>query len=209
MGIIAMGIIALERDEADGIAELFNIGMGQAAASLSSMVGEEVLLSVPALSVTTHRLVVSELMAESVGQVCAVGESFSSAGMPFAGQALLIFTEQGGLSLVRRLLMGETADTPGEMERDALTEVGNIILNGCLACLSNIIDGDIGNGVPSYRSGSAEQLIGDEDAPVLFVRIRLALAGSDAEGHVLFLLDITSLETFRSAVRRMLAGAAG
>ncbi len=193
---------ALDEADADAIAELFNIGMGQPAAGLSEMIGEEVRLSVPALAVSTRQRIAAGVGPE---RVCAVRETFTG---PFAGEALLIFPEAGGLALVRRLIPGE-GDTAGAEEQDALAEIGNIILNGCLASVSNLIDGEVSGSVPDYRAGPPGQLIGGAGEPVLFVRIDVALASGDARGQVLFLLDIASLDAFREAVRRAVEGLGG
>ena len=192
----------LDEADADAIAELFNIGMGQPAAALSEMIGEEVRLSVPALAVSTRQCIAAGVEPR---RVCAVRETFTG---PFAGEAMLIFPEAGGLALVRRLIPGE-GDTAGAEEQDALAEIGNIILNGCLASFSNLIDGEVSGSVPDYRAGPPGQLIGGAGEPVLFVRIDVALASGDARGQVLFLLDIASLDAFREAIRRAVEGIGG
>ncbi|SMH58259.1 chemotaxis protein [Azospirillum agricola] len=190
-------------DEADAIAELFNIGMGEPAAALSSMLGEEVRLSVPSFAVSTRSAVARDLAPAIVPPVCAVRGAFAG---PFTGEAMLLFPEQGTLALVGRLVpVDPAAEGPGEMEQDALTEIGNIILNGCLASLSNLIGGEIAGAVPGYGTGDPEAVIGAAEDPVLAVRIDMALAAGDAQGHALFLLDIASLEAFREAIRRTLA----
>ena len=196
----------LDADEADSIAELFNIGMGQSAASLSEMIGEEVQLSVPALAVSSRVRIahdLDDLDPESAARVCAVRGAFSG---PFTGEAMLIFPEQGTLALVGRLVPVEPGtEAPGEMEQDVLTEIGNIILNGCLATLSNLVESELAGALPGYSAGPPSELIGSAADPVLFVRIDVALASGDARGQVLFLLDIASLDAFREAIRRALA----
>ncbi|PWC33912.1 chemotaxis protein [Azospirillum sp. TSO35-2] len=199
--------LRLDADEADAIAELFNIGMGEPAAALSSMLGEEVQLSVPSFAVSTRASITQEVGGDLDGglaPVCAVRGAFTG---PFTGEAMLIFPERGTLALVGRLVpVDPAAEAPGEMEQDALTEIGNIILNGCLASLSNLIGGEIAGTVPGYGAGAPEAVIGSATDPVLFVRIDMALAAGDARGHALFLLDIASLDAFREAIRRALAG---
>lgn len=196
-------LFLLDGDEADAIAELFNIGMGEPAAALSSMLGEEVHLSVPSFAVSTRSRISRDIAPGITAPVCAVRGAFAG---PFTGEAMLIFPEQGTLALVGRLVpVDPSADGPGEMEQDALTEIGNIILNGCLASLSNLIGGEIAGTVPGYRAGDPEWVIGTAEDPVLFVRIDMALAAGDARGHALFLLDIASLDAFREAVRRSMA----
>lgn len=197
--------LELDADEADAIAELFNIGMGESAAALSGMVGEEVLMAVPSLRVQRRTDIIHGIPATTDTRMCAVEERFSG---PFSGDAMLLFTESEGLALVRRLIPGD-ATTPGADEQDALTEIGNIILNGCLASFSNLIAGEVEGSVPGYRAGTAEEVIGHAEDPVLTVSIDVALAAGDASGRVMFLLDIASRDAFRLAVRRLLEGAGG
>lgn len=193
---------ALDADEADAIAELFNIGMGQPAAALSGMIGEEVLLSVPAPAISSRARIARDLDPGAAARACAVRGAFTG---PFTGEAMLIFPERGTLALVGRLIPVEPgAEAPGEQEQDALTEIGNIILNGCLASLSNLIESEVAGPPPGYSAGPPAQLIGNADEPVLFVRIDVAMASGEASGHVLFLFDIASLAAFREAVRRTL-----
>lgn len=197
--------LELDADEADAIAELFNIGMGESAAALSGMVGEEVLLSVPALRVQHRTDIINAIPPGEARRMCAVREAFSG---PFSGEAMLLFPEPEGMALVRRLIPGD-ANTPGDDEQDALTEIGNIILNGCLASFSNLIASEVAGSVPGYRAGTAEQVIGHAEDPVLSVSINVGLAAGDVSGQVMFLLDIASREAFGRAVQRLIAGAGG
>lgn len=198
-----MPTLFLDPDEADSIAELFNIGMGQSAAALSEMIGEEVQLSVPALTVSSRSRIARELGPDFAARVCAVQGAFSG---PFTGEALLIFPERGTLALVGRVMpVDPAASAPGADELDALTEIGNIILNGCLASLSNLVESEIAGALPCYCTGQPAEVIGSADDPVLFVRIEVALASGDARGQVLFLLNISSLDGFREAIRKALA----
>ncbi len=199
-----MPLLSLDPGEADAIAELFNIGMGQSAAALGDMIGEEVQLSVPSLSVSSRSRIAHEFDADAAARVCAVQGDFSG---PFTGQAMLIFPERGTLALVGRVMpVDPAASAPGEVELDALTEIGNIILNGCLASLSNLVESEVSGALPCCCTGQPAEIIGaaDED-PILFVRIDVALATGDACGQVLFLLNIASLDGFREAIRKALA----
>lgn len=194
---------ALSPDEADAIVELFNIGMGSTAESLSALLGEEVELSIPTLRLTTRRTIAVELDAGAGADLCAVSEAFSG---PFRGEAVLLFRIGDGLALARRLLPEPAGpDAIGEMEQDALTEIGNIILNGCLASFANLIEAQVDGGLPRYSAGPASRLIVGADDPLLFVGIDVAPAKGDGRGRALFLLDIASLDAFRTAMRRTLA----
>lgn len=193
----------LSPDEADAIVELFNIGMGSTAESLSTLLGEEVDISIPTLRLTSRRAIAAELDSGTGPDLCSVSETVTGA---FRGEAMLLFRIGEGLALARRLLPDTPAEEGiGEIEQDALTEIGNIILNGCLASFANLMDAPVDGGLPRYRTGPASHLIVGADDPLLFVGIDVAPSRGDGRGRALFLLDIASLDVFRAAMRRTLA----
>ena len=148
----------LTEPERDAIIELFNLGMGKAAGALGQMVDAEVSLSVPNLDII-RRTHAPEQLGCPVGQrICAVRQTFAG---PFDGQAMLIFPEGSSLELVRRLLpdsppIGDMTD----LEEEALTEVGNVILNHCLASFANLLHAEIRTEIPVYQIGRPEEIVG-------------------------------------------------
>src|SRR3954467_15499889 len=94
----------LSEIEQDVLAEIANMGVSRAAVSLRQMVGEQVLLSVPAVNIVT-RLEASRLAQRgNVSKLVAVQQSFDG---PFSGRALLIFPEAQSLELVRSIVGAE------------------------------------------------------------------------------------------------------
>lgn len=69
-----------------------------------------------------------------------VSQSFSGF---FAGKAALLFPESRSLDLVN-VMLGEGGDldveVDAELEEEALSELGNILLNNCLSTISNILN---------------------------------------------------------------------
>src|SRR4026209_386549 len=117
----------LSQVEQDALAEIANMGVSRAAASLRRMVGEQVFLSVPAVSIVT-RATASPLVERGPStQVVAVAPSFA---VPYSGRALLIFPEAQSLELVRSIV-GEqhSLEDVIDLEQKALAETGNIILH--------------------------------------------------------------------------------
>jgi chemotaxis protein CheC len=193
-------------EEQDAITELFNIGMGQAAASLSELAGEEVRLSIPLLEVRT-RGQLSPMITALVGEpVCTIDESFSG---PFSGEAMLIFAEPASLELAQQLVPG---DDDAASQAETLAEVGNIVLNGCLAAFANLMGAAIDSSLPRCHTGPVGHVVsmlgskGEVAGHVLFVRIEFGLTRTATRGYALFLLDIGALDMFREAVRRFIAG---
>ncbi|HYD31443.1 MAG TPA: chemotaxis protein [Azospirillaceae bacterium] len=202
-------MMEISETEQDAIVELFNMGMGQAAASLSAMVGGEVTLSIPHLEIKPSGQIAELDLVRRAERICAVSEAFDG---PFTGRALLIFPETSSLRILRCLMPLPPDPHPlSDDEGEALAEVGNIVLNGCLGCLANLMEMEIDGGVPSCRIGSPAQVFEGRASPfpvdehVLFVRIDMGLADQGEGGHTLFVLDIGSVEAFLDAVRRFLS----
>ena len=72
------------------------------------------------------------------------------------GRALLIFPDTKSLELVRAVIGGELPlEEIIELEQEALAEIGNIILNGCLATIANHAAAqsqDVAAGDPARRA---------------------------------------------------------
>lgn len=180
--------------EQDALVEAFNVGIGSAAASFSQMVGQEVLLNLPKLSVVSRQDAIDRLSPEST-TVCGVGQGFvSSFGN---GRATVFFPESSSLELVH-VLMGDEASEGemAELEQEALTEVGNVILNACLAGLSNLVGEEFEVLMPSFqRCDSAGQIVtGDfQGEVVVLLEITFDLKERALNGHLAFMLGVASL----------------
>ncbi len=184
--------------ERDAFVEAFNIGIGAAAASFSEMVGEEVLLNLPTLEVVPSSEV--RHFAPPDASVCAVDQDFSSS--LGGGKAIVFFPEARSLELVR-VLMGEDigeGDEMAELEQEALTEVGNVVLNACLAGLSNLIGEEFDVRLPAFQRGTAKQLVDPKDVSgggvVVLLKIRFDLKHRALDGNLAFLLSVESLQSF-------------
>jgi chemotaxis protein CheC len=195
----------LSIDELDGISEAFNIGVGMAAASLSQMVGQEVALNVPQIALLERERIIEDMRHSGVDRVTGVREQF---GGPFAGHALLVFPESRGLELVRLLLRQEVdLDFLTDLEQEALVEVGNIILNACIASLASIMGEEIVNEVPAPVKGEIGEILSvpkmtDSNTDCLIrLHIEFSVKQVDIQGHIIFLMEITHLETFRQKIR--------
>jgi chemotaxis protein CheC len=195
--------VTLSEIERDALTELVNIGVSRAAASLRKMVGGEVLLSVPSVEVIPHATAAS-LIAEREGEdLVAVRQDFSGA---FRGRALLIFPQANGLELVRAVV-GE--DIPPEdleeMEREALTETGNIILNGCLATMANMLRRSLTMSLPEVLRGDGRVLLdypreAVEAGLVLFLYINFSVRDRSIRGYIAMVMDLPSLAALKLLV---------
>jgi len=192
----------------DAITELLNIGMGQAAASLSEMVNEEVKLSVPTVELLSRNNAAHHLSASPKQKIAAVKQHFDGI---FWGDALLLFPQEKSLELVRALMKNDVPlEMLTELEQDALTEVGNIILNSCISSLANVLVEEVTSELPVFLVGSANDVLDstvlNNDDCVLFLRMDFALQEKDINGYVAFILDIPSIESFKRSIDSYLTG---
>jgi len=190
----------------DALTEFFNIAIGRAAAMLSQMIGEGIELSVPVI-----RLVRGQEAAEVLGgperRVCSVMQTLRG---DFSAEAMLVFPESQSLEIVRLLLRDSVPlQDITEMEQDALTEVGNIILNACIGTLTNLLSGDFTIGLPQFRLGACSEILaagrrGQEDC-MLLLHIDFRVERHAITGYVIFMQDLPSFQALIQSVDAYIA----
>jgi chemotaxis protein CheC len=159
-------------EQIDAFKELINIGVGRAAGSLNQMCGAHVRLRVPEVRVLEAGGLEALLRAEGGsmdGRIAAVRMPFSGS---YRGSADLIVPAESAAQLVS-LLIGDADSTELDALRAAtLTEVGNIVLNGVLGSITNVLGDHFDYEVPSYLESTAAQLLASmvvQDAAALFL----------------------------------------
>ena len=199
-------MITFSELEKDAFAEIFNIGVGHAAASLSQMIGQEVELSIPVVELLERDQAAQILTGDNNGNITGVREKFDGS---FKGESLLLFPEESSLELVRLLL---SEDLPleilTEMEQEALTEVGNIILTGCLSSLADLLQEEITNDLPVFAQGKAATLLKCTDnevneTSVMFLKTMFSVQEKNIQGYVTFLMELDAMDLFRKKVSEM------
>jgi chemotaxis protein CheC len=189
--------------EHDALTELVNIGVSRAAAALRNMVGEQVHLSVPSVEVVTRTTAAALIRERESDSLVAVRQDFEGA---LCGRALLIFPQSNSLQLVRAV----TQDALGEeeveaLENEALAETGNVVLNGCLATMANMLQRPLSMSLPQVIRGDGHLFfeLGETDAPagvVLFLYINFVISGRDIRGYIAMLMDLPSLEALKTLI---------
>jgi chemotaxis protein CheC len=201
----------LSEMELDALTELVNIGVSRAAVSLAAMVGEQVLLSVPSV-VIVSRSRAAELIGEPKQDLLvAVSQAFHG---EVSGRALLIFPEKNSLELVRAVA-GERLSLEDilELEHEALAEIGNIILNACIATIANLLQRSLTMSLPEIVRGTSEGLFdlrsAEADDIVMFVHINFSLKGRQIDGYVAMVMDFASLRALKELVVAFIRRIAG
>ncbi|WP_153133256.1 chemotaxis protein CheC [Dechloromonas hortensis] len=198
--------MSLNELQRDALGEIFNIGVGRAAASLSQIVSDEVLLSAPEVMVVHREQAAKVLLGAELNQFSTVSQSFSG---PFDAQAMLVFPESNALEIVR-LMVGPhmSIEELSEFEQEAMCEIGNIILNACMSSLADIFHIRFESTLPLHRFGDTYNLPildGDEEQMVLLLQVDMIISQQRIQGHILFLLSVPSMSALLDHIDRYLS----
>ena len=188
----------------DILRELVSIGIGQAAGVLNQMTRTHIKLSVPEIRILTPETVGEHsLLTETAERVSAIELPFQGA---FNGMAVLAFPFSSAGRLVN-IVAGETGGLDMDSLRLAtLQEIGNIVLNGVMGSLGNILGRHLDYLPVEYFEDSFENLIHSirsEGTTVLFIRAHFDLEGGTIGGDILILFRLGSFGTLVKAIEKM------
>jgi chemotaxis protein CheC len=194
-------LTALTDLERDALGEIANIAMARAANSIRTMVGHQVLLSVPAAEILSKEAAAQFVGASDNRILVAVRQDFTGA---FSGRALLIFPETSSLELMRAVI-GRSVSLREiiELQDEALAEIGNVILNNWVATIANLLKRSLPMSLPVVVRGDSKRVFEvDESATtfVLFLRIKFDINHFEMQGYVALLMEIPSIIELRSLV---------
>ena len=198
--------------EHDALTELVNLGVSRAAANLSEMVGEQVHLSVPSVTMMGRAQAIEILNKSGSGRLVAVHQVFDG---DVSGRALVIFPEAKSLELVRAVTSAELSlEDIIELEHEALAETGNVILNSCLATIANQLERTLTISLPDILRGDGYLLFNLPPPPqagdvVMFIYINFAVHQRDIQGYIAMLMDVSSLTALRGLLARYIERVTG
>jgi chemotaxis protein CheC len=196
---------ALSHREREVLTETMSIGVDRAAVSLSQLLDEEVLLEVAVPELIPNEALGALIRESGGGRVAGVVQSFSG---PVGGKALLLFADTDAARLIRLLLRDDTQLTQfTEMEREALAEVGNIVLNACLAALSDLLKEEIETRIPRYCDSLIDELFeADEDGfqGWVVLRMRVSVAARDVASYMSFVLTGEAMDVLGDRIQQRL-----
>ncbi|HPT51399.1 MAG TPA: chemotaxis protein CheX [Accumulibacter sp.] len=189
----------------DALGEVFNIGVGRAASSLSEIVRDEVELSAPMITLVPASEVATTLLGSEFSKISMVTVDFSG---PFDARSMLIFPERNALAIIGNMLEASLSpEELAEFEQEAMCEVGNIILNACISALADLFDVEFHGGLPVHHFGDSDSIaaFGNNSRDVILVlEIDLTLRQQHIKGNLMFLLSVSSLSNLLAHVDQFL-----
>ena len=143
--------VLLDELEHDLLVELFNIGVGRAADSLSQIVNQEIKLSVPDIEhISVNQLAIKLGNGQ---EICSVSQYMKGS---FEANTILLFPQHSSMEVVSKMLgEGVSAETLAELHQEGFSEIGNIVLNACIGAFGESIEEVFDVSLPVYSMGTA------------------------------------------------------
>jgi chemotaxis protein CheC len=189
----------------DTLKEIINVGVGYAAGSLNELVGTPISLRVPEVEVLPLDEARPRVSAFGWDRVASVQLTFAG---PINGNVALVFPYENAVKLVS-LLTGDEGSNPDVdgIRAATLEETGNIILNGVVGSISNMLGGQISFSIPYYseHGGLPARFAGlgiPSNVQVILARARFGVSQHEIEGEILLFFEMGALESMVAALDR-------
>jgi chemotaxis protein CheC len=191
--------------DTDALTELFNIGLHRAAASLSDLTNQRVIVDLPRLWVCPVAELRSALSKLVDGELATVHQIF---GGVVSGDAVLLLEYERAAELAKVMTDGQVA-AGGQLDlsaREVLTEVGNIVLGACLSAFGNILKVSVTFAVPRIHIESLDGLLrslhieADEVQYAMVATTRFKLSGTEVGGYLIIVIGLSSLQLISSVM---------
>lgn len=188
--------------EADALKEMINIGVGKAASVLNDMLNTHVELRVPHIELYDSDGIQGYIDAAPSTSYSSVKLGF---GGTFKGSASLVFVSENASRLVS-LLTGERQE---DLQMDSLmaatlTEVGNIVINGVMGSIANIVNGTFQYTVPEYSKGNFSQIVGgtcsNEQAWFVVADTSFLIAEHEIRGEMVLFFELDAFQGLLKAL---------
>lgn len=172
----------------DKLQHLIGLGSNTAASTLTELTGSTMHFQPPTVeTMTAYSL--QQLLKGRFGD-----EAICAAQLPFEGSlngtSQLFFPQTSGASLTE-LLTGEPPDSEefDTLKQEALTEVGNIVLNSVMGAMSNALEKQLTFSVPIYQEATVadltQSLAQDSNAVIILTQTHFNIKDLQIDGDII------------------------
>jgi chemotaxis protein CheC len=181
----------------DALLELINIGVGRSADVLNTMLNSHIDLQVPFVKILLADDFRKEIEALGSDSLAAVHLAFKGT---FSGTAQLIFPAATASKLVTTVTGEEVkSESLDEIRSGTLCEIGNVVLNGLMGSISNVLKMHLNYNVPTYMEGKVEKMMaisGDtgSNTKILLARTRFTIRDLKIEGDIIVFFETGALD---------------
>jgi chemotaxis protein CheC len=197
--------VTVNRVDHDALTELFNIGLHKAAASLSELTGQRIIVDLPRLWVCPIEETHLRLRELIEGELATVHQVFMGS---VSGDAVLVLEYENASRLAALLTQGDVA-MDGRLDqsaREVLVEVGNVILSSCLSAFGDMLQVAVSFSVPRIHVESLEGLLrslrveSEEMHYTLLAATRFRLSEGEVGGYLMIAVGLSSLDLITKAL---------
>lgn len=178
----------------DALAEVINVGTGQAATALSQILSQKVLINIPEI-----KFIPLENVSESLGgsdrEIVSI---FFNINGDLGGKILLVF-DRTKCHYLTSLFVGEKAikeEILSDIDQSCIMEIGNIIANSYLNGMAGLLDMTLLPSVPYF----AEDMLGavidfllieisEISEYALFINTEMKIESEDLKGFLVIFPD--------------------
>ncbi len=119
-----------------------------------------------------------------------------------------MFPVHQSLQLVQMMVGSDVPlEQLGEMEQEALAEIGNILLNAVVSGVADMLKIEFTGSLPQVELGPVADVLcpdGELEEVVLSLQIDFAIDALEIKGYLVFLLDVASVEALGKKVTAFL-----
>jgi chemotaxis protein CheC len=197
--------VNVDQLDQDALTELFNIGLHRAAAALSDLTGQRIIVDLPRLWICPIEEMHARLVDLLEGDLATVHQIFKGT---VTGDAVLVLdydsaTRLAGLMTNGGVALGGRLD---QSAREVLAEAGNVILSSCLSSFGDMLQVSVSFSVPRMHVESLEGLlrslrVDTEDLSyALLAATRFRLTEGEVGGYLIIAVGMTSLSLIARAL---------
>lgn len=185
--------------DTDALGELFNVGLHRAAASLSEITGQRILVDMPRLVVCPVEEIEDRLVDLVGGEIATVHQVFGGA---VAGDAVFLIEHDKAAVLAKLMTDGEAAlgGRIDQSAREVLAEIGNIVLGACLSGFGDMLQTPVSFSVPQIHIETLKTILGsllsgaNEQQFAVIAATRFRLSTLAIDGYMLVAVGARSLD---------------
>ncbi len=185
----------------DFIKEIINIGIGKGADVLNKLVHEKIELRTLDLKIQkvdqSNNIVIGEKDTSSVVM------TFSG---PISGRTSLLFPSESALKLVHLIAPGLTKMNDfSHLKMNVLMEVGNIVINGIIGSIANVLQLHLSYSLPTYEQGCVNTWHSSEDTQyIIIISTEFKVQNNKIYCNIIICLEVKSLAKLINFINKAL-----
>jgi chemotaxis protein CheC len=193
-----MSPIEIDDKIMDAIRELINVGIGDAANALSTLVNSRVLIEVPDIKLVEASEIVNLLGVEIKELGVFIEQDFNGS---ISGKTMLFYSKECSTSLLHSVgCLSDSTVSFTQTDISTLEEIGNIVMGSCVSTICDLIQGRVDIHLPDVTIEISENSLGtllpdlESFDRAIVIRNIINIQDHNINGHMFLLFSFHDLE---------------